>query len=233
MSSVIPKWQNLHADGAFWAHARTVQDFLAMVVAPGVSALDARIADLERSQDVSAAFELSDVQELREETMRAYALSLQATWERQLRGWVEACAREVGSLRAEDVRKADWVRLQAYFKTLRGLPMDEFAGFSELDLLQLVGNTCRHGDGVSCDRLKSRRPDLWSDPYRQGASGLMIDLALLRTFVAAIAEFWMDAEEIHANSLKAKHPSVVRRLAEAEGRWTSRSPPPSARGVKG
>lgn len=223
MSNLIPKWQNLRADGSFWAHGRTLEDFLTLVIEPSLAELDGRAATLRASDDVAAAFVLSDLEVLREETLRAYALSVQATWERQLRGWLAACAAEVGAPDPADVHTANWKRLQAIFRELRGLSMDGFAGKAALDLLQLVGNTCRHGDGASCRALKARRPDLWPDPFRPNANGLAVDLALLRAFVAAIAEFWTDADEIHANSLQAKHPSVVRRLAQAEVRWRDRA----------
>jgi hypothetical protein len=55
----------------------------------------------------------SEEERRHEEAVEGLCASLQATWERQLRGWVEACAREIGSLPVDDVRKADWVRLRA------------------------------------------------------------------------------------------------------------------------
>lgn len=160
MSSLIPTWRNLGADGGFWVHVRTVTEFLELVVEPGVAALDARAAALKASDDVVAVFELSDLEELREET---------------------------------------------------------------LEVLQLVGNTCRHGGGASCAALKLRRPDLWPDAYRQDAMGLAIEVALLRDFVTAIEAFWTDAEDVYKNSLKRKHPSVVRSLEAAEARWRGRT----------
>jgi hypothetical protein len=105
---------------------------------------------------------------------------------------------------------------------LRGLHINQLRGFANLDLLQLVGNTCRHGDGSSCDKLRARRPDLWPNECHQDAQGLGVTLELLRNFVAAITDFWTDAEDIYANSLTSKHPSVVRRLAEIEPRWRAR-----------
>lgn len=222
MPSSIPSWTNLKADGGFWSHSRTVEDLLTLVVEPGIAALDARIETVTRSDDVARHFELSDLGELREEMLRGYALAIQSAFERQLRGWLVSCAEESGLVGANRVRRDEWDKLQSAFLVMRGLRMEQLGGFEDLDLLQLVGNTCRHGDGPSCDRLKARRPDLWPNEYRRGADGLAIELPLLRTFVAAITAFWTDAEDVYANSLTAKHPSVVRRLAEVEPRWRAR-----------
>lgn len=204
-------------------HGRTSNDFITHIVEPSIRALDAYIEELGLTQEGAWAFEQSDLEELRGETMRGFALALQSFWERQLRGYLAGCASEFGTATAKEIEKATWVDLQRLFLSLRGVALTQFSPFPHLDLLQQIGNVCRHGEGPAATRLRADHPEFWPDPYRQHAGDIVVDLALLSRLAPAIVNFWIEAEDIYINSLGSKHPSTAHRLREAEVRWRGRT----------
>ncbi|HET6525179.1 MAG TPA: hypothetical protein VFG17_11765 [Sphingopyxis sp.] len=80
-----------------------------------------------------------------------------------------------------------------------------------LNILHLIGNICRHGNGNSVSILHGLRPDLWRTtdyhpvdlkpyPHVPTADSLRIDPELLDEFATAIKQFWFDLETKLSNS---------------------------------
>ncbi|WP_431274654.1 hypothetical protein ACQ858_22090 [Variovorax ureilyticus] len=156
-------WRNLNADVYLGVHASTIRHYLDDVVLPVLDGIDARHEELKRSTEVLAAFELADLDKLRTSTIEAFVLSVQSIWERHFRDYVVSCAREIRrpASYTDGLKAASWPKLCKAFEELRGIPMTAFDSFADLDLLQLLGNACRHGDGISATRLHDRHPELW------------------------------------------------------------------------
>lgn len=218
-SSVIPVWSNLAGDGGFSVHARTVEDFMTYAVEPSFVAIEERIERLMATQEGAWQFEEADLEDLRIEATKAFALSLQSFWERQFRAWVIRANDQLNVVEPDAVHRADWTKLRKIFKQLRGgLDVAEIGRWDELNMLNLIGNACRHGKGSATELLRTRYPELWSVPHED----IRIELSLLRKLAAAIVDFWAAAEDIYNNSIRLKHPSTVKALMQAEARWRSR-----------
>lgn len=233
------RWKNCRADVAACKHGITVQSFFDDVIVPAVDGLEEKIAALSHSEDPSDVFARSDMEDILRETKMAFSLSLQSLWERQLRAYLRGCAQELrpGEGMVERVTKGDWAKLCALFLELRGIALEGFPSFTRLDILQLLGNACRHGDGPSAVELWKRCPDLWPtysslffehQPNDQGpppAGTMDVSIVRLHEFVAAIVAFWDDAEYIYNESILRKHPSLVSKLEKerAERSWLPRA----------
>jgi hypothetical protein len=220
------RWRNCYADVGNYAHGRTVTNYVLDVVKPAIAALEAKIAELDASSD--------PVEDLQQETFLAFALALQSIWERQLRDYLIGCAKELAHPRvsASAIAKANWNDLCKHFRTLRGIPIEHFPTFGELDILQLLGNACRHGEGNSAAELWARRPELWPPRWQspfddepqvgpQHPSAIRLTVADLEGIAGAIATFWSDAEYIYNESIGRKHDSLERTLIKerATRRW--------------
>ena len=225
------RWKNCAADTTTWRHGRLAREFLHDVVQPSLYALDARIDKCSASDDPVAAFVLNDVEELRRVTTMAFCLSIQSMWERQIRTYFRGCAIAFSNDRAttEKALVAPWEDLDEFFLELRGIRMSSFEEYRQLDLLHLLANVCRHGDGPSSRRLWHRCPEFWPDRiYHPRPSRTTVTTAKaapssanmhlagdrLHTFVSAIASFWEEVEYIYLESLERKHESVERKLAK-------------------
>lgn len=233
------RWQNCYADVAASQHDRIVLNYFADVIKPSIAALDAKIAEYAASDDPVAMFYESDVKDVRHETLLAFALALQSIWERQLRNYLAGCARHLPmpSVTPNMVAKANWEKLREHFKAMRGISLELFPSFPELDVLQLLGNACRHGEGPSAALLWIRRPALWPPRVQFPFEGMtednspqspeQIDLTVtdLEGFANAIAAFWNDATYIYNESLASKHSSLEETLVRerATRTWTPRA----------
>jgi hypothetical protein len=215
-----------------------VQCYVKDVVVPAISTLEEKISLLSSSADPIAAFERADVESVLLETKKAFALSIQSIWERQLRAYLEGCARELSqddTLPAR-VSSMNWDKLRAVFFELRGIRIEEFPSFAELDTLQHLGNACRHGDGASAQELARRCPEFWPPPSPPDilapdlgpepmlVSRIEVPTEKLRHFADVIAAFWDDAEYIYCESIQRKHPSLEARLVRerVERKWRPR-----------
>src|SRR3546814_18258276 len=80
------------------------------------------------------------------ESKLAFGLAIQSIWERQLREYLRGCAGELvpGEPIGAKIERADWKALRKYFRKLRGIELEVFPSFDNLDLLQHLGNACRH-----------------------------------------------------------------------------------------
>jgi hypothetical protein len=238
------RWKNCFADVQASQHDRTIQSFFDDVIGPALATLDRRIVELGRSNDPGDCFAQSDMEDMLRETKLAFALSIQSIWERQLRAYLQGCARE---LRPDEpliakIEKANWEKLCGIFGALRGIGLEQFPAFAVLETLQHLGNACRHGDGASAIKLADLCPDLWPpvppmplefnppSPCPPPVAAMDIPVRRLAQFVAAIAQFWLDAEYIYNESIEVKHPNLEARLVleRAERHWMPRARPKDA-----
>lgn len=235
------RWENCFADVQASRHDLTIKSFLDNVVQPSIQFLEAKIAELYRSEDETVVFEISAMEDVLRETKLAFCLSVQSIWERQFRGYLKGCANQ---LRPEDgldqkIEKADWPKLCAVFLTLRGIALSQFPSYKELEILHLLGNACRHGDGASAVQLLERDPGLWPPQPPMPAefkvqSGNARPVALMDiptsriiAFVEAIVMFWGDMEYIYNESIDPKPPSLEARLVieRSERSWLPQAVP--------
>ena len=219
------RWKNCQADIATWRHGSIAGEFLADVVFPSLDALDAQIDKWSRSDDPVALFHLNDVEDLRRGTTMAFCLSIQSMWERQIRSYINGCAHELSNDETlkEKALVCGWEQMDALFLNLRGIPLSSFSDYRQLDLLHLLANVCRHGDGPSSKKLWHRCPEFWpngpSDPGRvRGSTPTTTSMAIcrdhLQTFVDAIISFWQEVEYIYLESIERKHESVEKKLLQ-------------------
>lgn len=238
-------WKNCKADVYNYRYGPIANEFLTLVVNPSLDALDAQVKYWQESEDGLSHFMLSDLTELVYKTRMAFCLSIQSLWEQQIRAYLSGCHQELGidpfpapSRRgAKSVQTVYWgSELNMVFEKLRGIALPSFSSYESLDLLMLVGNVCRHGDGHSSKTLWNARPELWpthhnSDNQMLSSSergktppvdSMQIPRELLQEFVEKIILFWEDINYIYEESIERKHPSlearlVVRRAQRAQG----------------
>jgi hypothetical protein len=226
-------WDNLQADIYFGLHANTMWLYLEGVVTPALDAIDARYDELSLSDEPIVVFQFGDVKALRKATIETFALSVQSLWERQLREFLKNCARELkhSADYVERLESASWAKLLKQFKELRGLPLEDFDSFPDFELLQLLGNACRHGDGKSAKMLYERWPELWPNwppappagwsgpllanvPNHPLFSGVSLHRSVLVRLIHAVIWFWDDHNYIYTNSIEPKSSSIEGALAK-------------------
>jgi hypothetical protein len=223
------QWKNCYADVASSGYGQIARAFLKEVVEPSLSALQAQLESWSRSDDPGAPFAQSDTEVLLHATTLAFCLAIQSMWERQVRTYLRGCAEELrpGSALAKRVMTERWEGIDRLFYDLRGISLTKFEAYGDLDLLQLLGNACRHGDGPSARKLWDQHPDLWPQrkpspslfdddtpamPGPQSIDAIVLSQDLIRRFADAIASFWDDAEYIYLESIEQKHASVEAKL---------------------
>jgi hypothetical protein len=245
MMSDVFTWKNCMADVYNYRYGAIAKEFLTLVVNPSLDALDAQVKHWKDSDDPVAGFIISDLSELIFKTRMAFCLSIQSLWEQQIRTYLAGCLGELGinpfpvcnRRGANSVQTVFWGdELNTVFERLRGIALPSFASFESLDLLMLVGNVCRHGDGSSSTRLWGIRPDLWPAYHDTDnkflrstltdqappVQSMQIPRGMLEDFVDKICLFWEDTNYIYEESIERKHPSlearlVVRRAERANG----------------
>ena len=243
--SDIFTWKNCMADVYNYRYGAIAKEFLTLVVNPSLDALDAQVVEWKKSDDPVSEFIISDLSELIYKTRMAFCLSVQSLWEQQIRAYLSGCQQQldinpfpVSNRRgASSVQTVFWGNeLNTVFEILRGIALPSFTSFESLDLLMLVGNVCRHGDGASSVRLWGIRPDLWPDYHDPDnnflrstltdqappVQSMQIPREMLEDFVDKICLFWEDTNYIYEESIERKHPSlearlVVRRAERAQG----------------
>jgi hypothetical protein len=231
-------WNNLQADIFLGQHAHAMRLYLENVVTPALDAIEARLDEMSRSNEPADIFGLDGMKALQRSTIEAFALSLQSLWERQLREFLKSCACELkrSVKQVEELERAKWETLLKRFQELRGLPLDAFDSFRELELLHLLGNACRHGDGSSARTLSRHWPELWPNlPWSDaslaprpaplvpdGASRIIsrsfsevsLSRSLLVQLTYAVIWFWEDHNYIYTNSITVKNSSINNALAK-------------------
>jgi hypothetical protein len=239
------RWQNCYADVQTCKHDLTIQSYFEDVIVSALATIEGKIETLDKSDWPGAVFAHADMKDMLRESKLAFGLSIQSIWERQLRTYLCGCARDLRPSEpiAAKIEKANWKDLQKWFRELRGIDLEAFPSFDTLEMLQHLGNACRHGDGGSAAELARRCPDLWpvmplvpamphmppgSPPVALPKTVGMMDIPVerLRAFVAGIAAFWRDTEYIYNESIERKDSGLEARLVRerAERDWVPIAP---------
>lgn len=227
-------WKRCDNDVYAMFRSRTVDAYVTNVMRPGIAALDKQIDDYARSDEIWAPFAKADLEALRTETFKVFALALQSLWERQLRDYIAGCARtlKLAPSVSEMALAPQKERVERAFLEARGISLHHFPSYSTLNILHLIGNICRHGNGKSVSILHRLRPDLWRTtdyhpvdlkpyPHVPTADSLRIDPELLDEFAAAIKQFWFDLETIYYQTLSGQDGNVAAELKKrrSAGAW--------------
>lgn len=226
------EWKHSVADVYASKYGAVAQDFLALVVQPSLAALELRWeAVITGDNKIRAAFESLDHAELINKTSSAFCLSIHSLWERYLRRYLLTCpnALLVEGVTRRGLEKALWGnkpdQLGGLFLKIRGRELESFDSYPTLNKLQLLANTCRHGEGRSADDLFKAYPEMWptwaqhpvadltGTPYPP-VDFIKITRDMLSEFVNAIDLFWMDMERLSLESFGIGDAGVERRLAE-------------------
>ena len=131
------------------------------------------------------------------EAAKAFTLTLAATFERQLSIWARAVHRDD----ATDMPKARGFRdFLAICAELAGIEFGQGALGADLTEMFVVANVVRHGEGSSCEELKTIAPGLWDDApndYHDLLAGPLIASEHLRIrtgdlirYIRATTRFW-------------------------------------------
>jgi hypothetical protein len=227
------RWKICFADVLSNRNGQMAQSYIQDIVEPSLTAMEAHISRMRgRKGDPIAAFGIGPSEELLRATLTGYCLSIQAMWEKQIRGYLKSCAQELKAHPdvADTIPTADWKLVDSIFNQLRGVPLTAFEEYPALNKLQLLGNVCRHGSGPSLDRLVSVHPELWAlepnprfaPPPSPGlpldpvcaAENLLVPIDLLKSFAAAIDSFWREIHYIYKESLEPRPEPLERLLVE-------------------
>lgn len=223
MTSAHP-WKLSIADAYANRYGDVAQDFLTLVVEPSLSALDMKATQIANGPDPAiAAFHGYDHANLIVKTMLAFCLGIQSLWEQQWRGYLRNCVRDLKleQVTEADIEKAMWGdSLNRLFFAVRGIALEEFVSYRRLDLLQTLGNVCRHGEGKSAVKLRKEHPELWPHweatnnypdiplVYRAPVSSMRIPLALLEELVGGVVLFWLDMQIAGLADMAESDPAV-------------------------
>ena len=222
------------------AHSLALELFRDSVIRPSLSAVNEQIATNERSPDREAVFFHDDLAALHHATVESFLLTLQAMFERALRGMlIERGKSLTAVVQREAIEAASWHVLHEHFLRLFGLPLDCFDSHGDLDLLQNLGSAIRHGDGPAAKRVHKLAPSLWTmwlEPGTSFQAGTLLIVSspsapahpqyqhitlpesLLDQMMQSVMAFWEDIENLRCNSFTRKHVTVKRQLAE----WNAR-----------
>lgn len=126
------------------------------------------------------------------EMRRAFALTIGALFERQLRCWLS----EKMPSAASEIEKGTWPRLVLWTKTALGTA--SIPELVDLETLWSVSNAVRHGNGRAASELLKSAPMLWnwtvSEPALKWKSDLVGNMRIsdreLKNFVIAVLRFW-------------------------------------------
>jgi hypothetical protein len=238
------RWKNCFADVLSNRNGQMAQSYIRDIVEPSLSAMESQLSSMRaRRDDPIAVFGIGPAEELMRTTLMGYCLSIQAMWEKQIRGYLERCARDLKAdpRTAQEIPNAKWQELDSLFNVLRGVPLTAFEEHAALNKLQLLGNVCRHGNGPSLDRLANEHPELWPpepkpefvpppppgprlEPVRT-AENLQVSLDLLKSLAAAIESFWRETEYIYNESIERKAESLEALLVNARKMRAGRGRP--------
>lgn len=131
------------------------------------------------------------------EAAKAFTLTLAATFERQLSIWARAVHRDD----VTDMPNArSFQDLLALCAELAGIDVGQRDLGTDLTEMLMVANVVRHGEGSSCERLKTKAPALWDDAandYHDLLAGPPLSSEHLRVrtgelvrYIRATTRFW-------------------------------------------
>ncbi len=221
-------------------HAQSIEIFLESVVTPTLESLNDKLRQAEFNDDDSYVFVHEELAELHHITVQSFILAVQSLWERALRRTlVEADKRMFAGSQIEAIQGAHWAEqgkgLQYYFHRIYGFSLANMYAYSDLNILQTLGNAIRHGNGKSTTRLYSLAPNLWQmwtppgtiikagpftvetaksqSPYPPFES-ITLTEDLLHQMISSVLDFWMDLESLRCYSLRRIAEGTLRSLAE-------------------
>lgn len=222
-----PKWQGSLADVYSHRYGRVAQDFLRYVVEPSLDALRLQRHELNCIDEPTAVFARLDLMELINKTNMAFCLSIQSLWEQQIRRYLTDCIRHLELEESiEKIEKASWGDdLERLFYRIRGVQLSSFDSYATFNLLQMLANACRHGDGSSARKLWKEHSELWPkqefypfiDPTTISPPSIqfvLITHELLTEFVNAIEWFWDDIKYEYNSSISNGNLYIEAGLAE-------------------
>lgn len=116
------RWKNCYADVVSSKYGEMAVSYVRDVIEPALRALDTKIAAmLALRDDPAAVFGIGPAEELRNATLLGFCLSIQAMWEKQIRDYLQGCARELNAVpSAQQIATANWPELDVIFGQLRG-----------------------------------------------------------------------------------------------------------------
>lgn len=231
-------WMPMLADAYANKYGEVAQDFLSLVVEPSLAALEQKKAEIAAQPDQAlAAFHLYDHHQLILKTRMALCLGVQSLWEQQLRSYLGNCVvRGDDATTMDKIQNASWDHrrkdqsLKHLFTEIRGLELEGFESYKRLDILQLLGNACRHGPGPSSVTLIKRYPELWPEAGARSkqfgvpaetlmpVDGTLITDALLRDLVNAVVLFWLDMRIACTEALIPNNAAMIEELASLRSR---------------
>jgi hypothetical protein len=130
------------------------------------------------------------------EAAKAYTLTLAAIFERQLSVWARAL-QAAGRGNYSKLRGFDAFLAACAQEAEINLSIDSLG--DDLGQMFIVANVVRHGDGQSCNKLRSSAPELWDTQHdyydllpgdRVESEQLRIRRADLVRYVRATTRFW-------------------------------------------
>lgn len=233
-------WADYESIDSPVTHITALELYRDSVVRPSLKILDTKIDELQRCDQVSADFELLDYAPLFQSTVEGYLLAVQSMWERGLRGMLVNRAKQlskperyIGALQRAKWNDNTQSDLHLCFEELLGLSLKAFDSYGDIEILQIIGNALRHGDGASARKLHERCPSLWSNwlapgteielgPFRVSIppdapkhpkfADITLTQSVLEQLMQSLIWFWEDLEHIRCNSFRQKHTSVVEKL---------------------
>lgn len=256
MNTAIPSLSQIHwhdhsaaVGGGLDLHAFAM--FRDEVVAPSLDALERRIEEMEKSDNIEDCdFGVDAYAELHNSSMEGFMLTTQSMHERSLRGLMIAMAKSK-KWTTDDQRKiqvADWSKgskgVPALFQRLFDSPIQAFGDQADLNILRVFGNVLRHGDGPSAEELHNLCPSLWShwlppgtvldiagfqlrvppnDPSHPPLKNMTLPRSLLEQMISAVEGFWEDVEFVRCSSFSNKNTGIQRHLADLTRKRESRS----------
>lgn len=197
------RWEPTLRDGTAEQVINSAETFRDVVIKIACDASQRNLASQTDPYEAKAAM-LAD-RELR----LSLALGLHGLWERNFQHLINHWAVVTKNLEwVTENRKrwlcSVWETQKTVFLDVRGMPFSGLHCAESIDLLHLIGNVARHGNGRSCATLFSRRPDLfantqvsdWHDYFLKGArphsdaENLDVTATLLADLSNAVISFW-------------------------------------------
>jgi hypothetical protein len=223
MNAEPREWVSCWADVYSSGYGTVATAFLEKVVEPSLTSIDEQISHWESGFKPEHMFHADAITTLRRATTSAFALSLQSLWERQFRAYLRSCALNLPDAGPDAVARSEaslWTKLERLFIDLRHVKVSDFEAWPVLELLNTVGNACRHGDGPSAKRLMVEKPEWWPQPrpgfppppenpgytpHPPTFNNATVPREVLRDFADAIVLFWAEIKYHHDLPLFQKH----------------------------
>ena len=238
------RWQ--HHEAIFYAQLDEVALIMFQndVVKPAIAALERKLQACQASEDpAQQSLVYDNYADLRQSTIEGFLLTLQSVHERALRKLLMGMAGKKGWDRKSSgtLKNATWSSgkkedgsLQQQFRMLLDVPISMFGNYSDLNILQLLANAIRHGDGRSAEDLHKACPSLWKNwlppgtnlrigqlnlnvpndaPAHPRFEDITLPMNLLDQMFSSIFGFWGDIEYVRCNSFPTRGEDVEQHMA--------------------